>query len=132
MPDPSTTSFRWLRSGSEAFPPMLAAIESAKQSIRFEKYIFSSSPPDDELRDALTPAVQRGVYVQVLLDAVGSFSLPASFWKPFTDAGGKLRWFNPLKIGRISYRDHRKILVCDEQVAFVGGFNIAPEYAGDG
>src|SRR5690349_23872291 len=99
MPDPSTTTFRWLRSGSEAFPPMLAAIESAKHTIRLEMYIFSSSPPGDQFRDALTRAAQRGVYVQVLLDAVGSLTLPASFWKPFTDAGGKLRWFNPLKIG---------------------------------
>lgn len=132
MPDPSTTSFRWLRSGSEAFPAMLAAIESARQSIRLEMYIFSSDPPGDQFRDALTRAAQRGVYVQVLLDAVGSFSLPASFWKSFTAAGGKLRWFNPLKIGRISYRDHRKILVCDDRTAFIGGFNIAPEYAGDG
>ena len=132
MPDLQSTSFQWLRSGNEAFPAMLAAIEAARQSIRLEMYIFSAQPPGDGFRDGLVRAVQRGVYVQVLLDAVGSFSLPSSFWKPFLDAGGKLRWFNPLKLGRISYRDHRKILVCDEQTAFIGGFNIAPEYAGDG
>jgi cardiolipin synthase A/B len=131
MPPP-TTSFRWLRSGGEAFPAMLAAIHAARSSIRLEMYIYSSNPPGDLFREALTLAAQRGVSVQVLLDSVGSFGLSASFWKPFTEAGGKLRWFNPLKIGRISYRDHRKMLVCDEETAFVGGFNIAPEYAGDG
>jgi cardiolipin synthase len=95
-------------------------------------YIYSSQPPGDLFRDALTRAVQRGVHVQVLLDAVGSFSLSTTFWKTFQEAGGNFRRFNPLKIGRISYRDHRKMLVCDEQVAFIGGFNIAPEYNGDG
>ena len=107
MPVPSTTSFRWLRSGSEAFPAMIAAIDAARRSVRLEMYIYSSQPPGDEFRDALTRAARRGVHVQVLLDAIGSLSLPASFWKPLTDAGGKFRWFNPLKIGRLSYRDRK-------------------------
>ena len=132
MPEPLTTSFHWLRSGSEAFPEMLAAIDAARRSIRLEMYIYSSEPPGDRFRDALVRAAQRGVAVRVLNDALGSFGLSANFWKPLTDAGGKFRWFNPIKIGRISYRDHRKILVCDEQTAFIGGFNIAPEYDGDG
>jgi cardiolipin synthase A/B len=95
-------------------------------------YIFSSEPPGLAFRDALVRAAARGVSVRVLLDAVGSFSLPGGFWKPLLDRGGKVNWFNPIKLGRISYRDHRKLLVCDEQTAFVGGFNIAPEYDGDG
>jgi len=126
------TSFHWLRSGNEAFPAMLRAIERATQSVRLETYIFSPGSPGSEFRDALVRAAGRGVKVRVLLDAVGSFGLPSTFWKPLTEAGGKFRWFNPFKFGRFTYRDHRKILVCDEQVAFVGGFNIAPEYVGDG
>jgi cardiolipin synthase len=111
---------------------MLSAIDAARRTLRLEMYIYSSEPPGDEFRDALTRAARRGVQVRVLLDAVGSIGLSAGFWKPLTDAGGQLRWFNPLKIGRMSFRDHRKMLVCDEQTAFVGGFNIAPEYTGDG
>jgi len=111
---------------------MLAAINAARRTIRLEMYIYSSNPPGDEFRDALARAAERGVLVRVLLDALGSIGLSAAFWKPLLDAGGQCRWFNPLKIGRISFRDHRKMLVCDEQTAFVGGFNIAPEYAGDG
>jgi len=126
------TSFRWLRSGEEAFPAMLQAIRAARQSVRLEMYIFSSSPPGDAFRDALVEAAQRGVSVRVLLDAVGSFGLASSFWKPLLDAGGKMKWFNPLTLGRMTYRNHRKNLVCDEHTAFVGGFNIAPEYQGDG
>lgn len=132
MAQTSITSFRWLRSGREAYPAMLAAINAARRSARLEMYAYSSSPPGRQFRDALLRAASRGVRVQVLLDALGCFGLSSSFWKPLTEAGGKFRWFNPLKIGRLAYRDHRKLLVCDEETAFVGGFNIAPEYAGDG
>ncbi len=132
MAESTRTSFRWLRCGNEAYPAMLAAIDSARRSVRLEMYTYSSNPPGDQFRAALIRAVRRGVHSQILLDAVGSFGLSSSFWKPFTEAGGKFRWFNPLKIGRIAYRDHRKLLVCDEETAFVGGFNIAPEYVGDG
>jgi cardiolipin synthase len=121
-----------LNSGNEAFPAMLQAIERARQTVRLEMYIFSAHPPGSEFRDALVRAAGRGVQVQVLLDALGSFGLASNFWKPLTEAGGAFRWFNPLKLGRFTYRDHRKMLVCDEKVAFVGGFNIAPEYVGDG
>src|SRR5436309_13585141 len=132
MAETSTTSFHWLRSGKEAYPAMLAAIDAARRSVRLEMYAYSSSPPGDQCRRTLLQAVRRGVQVQILLDSFGSFGLSSSFWKPLTEAGGKFRWFNPLKIGRIAYRDHRKLLVCDEETAFVGGFNIAPQYAGDG
>jgi cardiolipin synthase A/B len=132
VPEPTPTSFRWLRTGGEAFAAMLKAIDHARQSVRLEMYIYAEAPPGERFRAALVRAAQRGLDVRVLLDAVGSFALSSGFWKPLTDAGGKFRWFNPLKLGRMTYRDHRKLLVCDEQAGFVGGFNIAPEYEGDG
>jgi cardiolipin synthase len=55
-----------------------------------------------------------------------------AIWHPLTDAGGEVRWFNPLSLNRLGIRNHRKLLVCDGFEAFVGGFNIAPEYEGDG
>jgi cardiolipin synthase len=67
-----------------------------------------------------------------LIDALGSLNLRESFWDPLLAVGGQFKWFNPLKLQRLSYRDHRKILVCDDRVAFIGGLNIAPEYQGDG
>lgn len=111
---------------------MLAAIESAQHSVRLEKYIFS---PDDLgrcFRDALVQARERGLQVRVLLDAVGSFGLGGSFWLPLTDRGGEVRFFNPIALNRFGIRNHRKLLVCDADVAFIGGFNIAAEYDGDG
>ena len=125
-------TFRWLPTGQEALAAMLESISAAKKSIRLEFYIFTAASPGREFLDALIAARQRQVTVQVLIDAVGSFGLPQSFWKPLLEAGGEFRWFNPIQFERLSYRNHRKILVVDEQTAFIGGFNIAPEYDGDG
>jgi cardiolipin synthase len=58
--------------------------------------------------------------------------LPAGYWEPLHNAGGEVRQFNPINLNRLWIRNHRKLLVCDRRVAFVGGFNIAPEYEGDG
>ncbi|MST94483.1 MAG: hypothetical protein EXS33_04300 [Pedosphaera sp.] len=125
-------TFRWLHTGHEALTAMLAAIRAARRSIRLEFYIFSAAPPGREFLEALVEARQRQVRVQVLIDAVGSFGLPQSFWKPLLAAGGEFRWFNSIQFARLGYRNHRKILVVDEQTACIGGFNIAPEYNGDG
>jgi cardiolipin synthase len=127
-----TATFRWLRTGEEAFAAMLQAIEAATQSIRLETYIYEASPIGERFRDALTRARQRGVQVHVLVDALGSVRLPTSFWDALVKAEGQFAWFNPLSLQRWSYRDHRKMLVCDRTVAFIGGFNIAEAYNGDG
>ncbi len=123
---------KWFCTGHKIFPAMLEAIERAQRSVFLETYIFSTGPLGDRFRDALVQARLRGVKVQVLIDALGSYSLSSGFWKPLSGVGGEVRRFNPLALNRIGIRDHRKLLVCDEQVAFVGGFNIAPEYDGDG
>jgi len=131
--DPSRqTDFQWLHSGAEALAEMLAAIGAAVRSVRLEMYIFDPSPVADQFRDALVAAARRGARVQVLLDAFGSMSLPDSSWESLRAAGGQARWFNPESLNRFGIRDHRKILVCDDALAFIGGFNIAAEYQGDG
>ncbi|HVK57503.1 MAG TPA: phosphatidylserine/phosphatidylglycerophosphate/cardiolipin synthase family protein [Candidatus Kapabacteria bacterium] len=126
------TGFRWLETVDEAFEVMLPAIDAATTSIRLEVYIYRVSPVGETLRDALIRACQRRVKVQVLIDALGSISLPEKFWDPFIQAGGEFRWFNPLKLKRLGFRNHRKLLVIDDKIGFVGGFNVAPEYQGDG
>lgn len=111
---------------------MLAAIDAATESVRLETYIFAVSPLGERFRDALMRAQIRGARVQVLVDGLGSYSLPAAFWDRLRNTGAEVRVFNPLSLNRLAIRNHRKLLVCDERVAFVGGFNIAPEYDGDG
>jgi len=125
-------TFRWLRTGEDAFVAMLEAIEAATESIRLEIYIFEAGLMGARFRQALVQARQRGVAVQVLVDALGSIRLATSFWEPLVKAQGEFAWFNPISLQRWSYRDHRKILICDQTVAFIGGFNIADSYNGDG
>jgi cardiolipin synthase A/B len=114
------------------FPALLGAIASAQKTIRFEIYIYAGDELGTQFRDALISARRRGVNVRVLIDALGSLTLSASFWEPLITVGGEVRWFNPVLLKRFGFRDHRKMLVCDEEIAFVGGFNIAMQYKGDG
>ncbi len=111
---------------------MLAAIESARESVRLETYIYAGDSIGQRFRDALIKARRRGARVSVLFDALGSLNLPNSFFDPLRAAGGEARRFNATLLSRFGIRDHRKLLICDEKVAFVGGFNIAREYEGDG
>jgi cardiolipin synthase len=132
LAEPVAADWTWFCSGREIFAAMLAAIEAAQQSVSLETYIFASDPVGEEFRGALVRARQRGARVRVLVDALGSIGLPGAFWQPLRAAGGEVRLFNPLALDRLGMRNHRKLLVCDERVAFVGGFNIASEYDGDG
>ena len=132
MSSPQGMRWNWLRTGDEIFPAMLAAIDAARESVCLEIYIYSAGALGLRFRDALTRAAERGVRVRVLVDAGGSLGLPDDFWSPLRAAGGEARFFNPLALRRFGIRNHRKLLACDDRVAFVGGFNIAPEYEGDG
>jgi cardiolipin synthase A/B len=128
----ANTTRNWMRTGDQVFPEMLAAIDAAQTSVCLEIYFFAAGPLGERFRDALVGSRQRGARVRVLVDAVGSFGLSSGFWEPLRAAGGEVRVFNPLALNRFWIRNHRKLLICDERVAFVGGFNIAPEYEGDG
>ncbi len=132
MPDSKVMTFAWLVTGDQAFAAAGDAIDAARRSVRLEAYTYAESELGIRTLTSLRAARQRGVQVRVLVDAVGSIELPDSFWAPLRAVGGEVRWFNPLSLERFAIRDHRKLLVCDERVAFLGGFNIAPEYEGDG
>jgi len=130
--DSKTAVIRWLCEGREIFPSMLEAIAAARKSIRLEIYIYSDGKVGRQFLEALTAAAHRGVQVQVLVDAIGSWLLPGDFFNPLIAQGGEARRFNPLHPLRFGVRDHRKLLICDGAVVFIGGFNMADEYAGDG
>ncbi len=126
------TNFNWLCTGREVFPAMLAAIDGARESVCLETYTYAPDHLGQQFRAALVNARKRGARVSVLFDALGSLSLPTGFFEPLRAVGGQIRRFNPVWLSRFGIRDHRKLLVCDEKVAFVGGFNIAADYEGDG
>jgi cardiolipin synthase A/B len=131
-PDAEPTVMRWLFGGREIFPGMLGAINAARKSIRLETYIYSDGKVGRQFLEALTSAASRGVHVQVLVDAIGSWLLPDDFFKPLIAHGGEVRRFNPIHPLRFGVRNHRKLLICDEAGCFIGGFNMSDEYDGDG
>ncbi len=122
------TTVRLLKNGSEAFPAMFKAIDRASSCIAFEMYLVADDKTGRELREHLTKAAKRGIGVMVLVDAWGSLYLADEFWDPLREAGGMVRWFRPISRGLLPFRDHRKMLLVDDRIAFIGGLNVANEY----
>jgi cardiolipin synthase len=122
-----------LRAGGETYPAMLAALASAQRSICFETYILAADRTGDRFKAVLLERVKAGVAVRIIYDAVGSFGLPESWVDDLRRAGCEVIDFNPIapwrRRFRLSHRDHRKIIVVDDRVAFTGGLNIANDYA---
>lgn len=127
------TKARALLNGDEIFPPMLAAIRSAKVSITFETYIYWSGDIGRAFADALAERARRGVKVHVLLDWVGSAPMDDELVAVMTRAGVQVRRFHPphwSHLGRMNNRTHRKLLVVDGRVGFTGGVGVAPQWTG--
>lgn len=123
---------RWLSTVDEAYDEMQRCIDGATLSVRLETYILREEGPAERFRDALLRARGRGVRVRVLLDAFGSEEVREEFIAPLRAAGARVARFNPQRYLRLTFRNHRKLLVVDGEAAVVGGFNIGPEYEGDG
>jgi cardiolipin synthase len=124
----SMTAVRLLKNGSEIFPAMFDSIDRAVICVGLEMYIFADDGTGRAFRDCLVSAAKRGVQVKVMVDAVGSWSLPESFWDELRNAGGVARPFRPVSRGMFFFRNHRKVLLVDDHVAYIGGMNIADEY----
>jgi len=118
-----------LKSGAEYFPAVEAAIDAARAEVRFETYIYVDDEVGVRIAAALKRAAARGVHVSVMLDAFGSRTLPAPFIADLEASGVRVRLFRPapswitLRRSRLR-RLHRKIVLVDGRVAFVGGLNI--------
>ncbi len=114
--------------GDEAFPAMLAAIDSAERTITLLSYIFDSDLAGRRFLAALRAAVERGVQVRVLIDDVGTRYARPSMARLLREAGVPVATFLPTRLSlRFRYanlRNHRKILVVDGRYGFTGGMNV--------
>ncbi len=122
---------RLLIDGPAAFSAMKAAIERARSRVLLESYIVEDSRMADELSALLARKVAQGTTVALLYDAVGSRGIDAAYFGRLAEAGVAVCKFNPLNplerpgYWGINHRDHRKVLVVDDEVAFAGGINIS-------
>lgn len=123
-----------LQNGESTFSEMIRAIENAKDHIHMEYFIIKDSHIGRMLQATLIKKAKEGVEVRLIYDAVGSFRLGKDFLNPLREAGVHLKVFLPVTLpffgSRLNYRNHRKILVVDGTIGFVGGLNIGDEYLG--
>lgn len=114
--------------GDEAYPPMLEAIRSAERTLSLSTYIFDRDEAGQEFEEALAEAVERGVEVRVLIDAMGArYSLPTivgSLRHRGVTTERFMRSLSPAGLPFLNLRNHRKILVADGRLGFAGGINI--------
>lgn len=124
-----------LEDGPATYRAMLAAIATAKDHIHLETYIIDDDEVGKQFADALIAKQQKGVQVHLIHDSVGTLGTPDEFFKRLTDAGIKVLEFNPInpaqarKNWELNERDHRKLLIVDGRIAFLGGINISGVYS---
>lgn len=123
-----------LINGYETFREMLKSINEAKHHIHMEYFIIKDSDIGRRFQRALIKKAKEGLEIRIIYDAVGCWKLKEDFFGPLREAGVKLKPFLPVTLpffgNRLNYRNHRKILVVDGKVGFVGGLNIGDEYLG--
>jgi len=126
---------QWLASGGDFFAAATAAIAAARHHVHCVVYIFRPDAAGQRFLQLLVEARHRGVEVLLLYDSVGSFGLKAQHLAALRAAGGRAEAFLPLLWKRrpftMNLRNHRKLLVVDGEVGFVGGRNIGDEYLTD-
>nr|WP_280639930.1 cardiolipin synthase ClsB [Pseudomonas sp. RGM2987] len=125
-----------LENGEEYFPRVFEAIRRAQTEILLETFILFEDKVGYELRDLLIDAAQRGVRITVSLDGFGCGELSTGFLTSLSDAGVRLQMFDPaprhLGIRTNWFRRlHRKVVVVDGVIAFIGGINFSADHLGD-
>lgn len=122
-----------LRNGARIFPAMLRAIEEAEVSVELLTYVYWTGEVAEKFAETLANKAGSGVHVRVLLDAFGAKSIENRLIERMKRAGVVVRWFRPFdwRVWRNDNRTHRKVLVCDGEIAFTGGVGIAEEWDGD-
>lgn len=130
----TATQTRVLTNGEETFAAIFAELEKAEHHIHLEYYIVRDDDIGQRLKQILMGKAKKGVHVRFLYDAVGSWQLSKTYIQEMREAGVDIIPFSPVRLpflnNKINFRNHRKIIVVDGKVGFVGGLNIGDEYLG--
>jgi cardiolipin synthase A/B len=124
-------SIEVLANGENFYEAELAAIRSAKRNVNLEGYIFHHGDVANRFLDALSERARRGVEVRVVIDAMGSFRTSKNYFKPLTEAGGRVEWYHALRWNnwtRVNNRTHREMLIVDGEIGFIGGAGIDDQW----
>ncbi|ANQ64771.1 cardiolipin synthase [Staphylococcus equorum] len=120
--------------GREKFDALIKDINEAKEYIHIQYYIFRNDDLGKRILIALEQKLEQGLEVKMLYDDMGSRSLSLKDFKSFRNKGGKVEAFFPSKLPlinlRVNYRNHRKLVIIDGHIGYIGGFNVGDEYLG--
>jgi cardiolipin synthase len=125
-----------LKDGSATYAAMFAAIRKATNHVNLETYIFEDDEVGRKFSDLLIEMQGKGVQVSVIHDSVGTLGTPRAFFERLEAAGIRTLEFNPVNPlegknkSALDHRDHRKLLIVDGRMAFLGGINISSVYSG--
>lgn len=121
-----------LHNGDQTFASIVKALESARESIHIEYYIFCEDKVGNYIAELLEKRAREGIEVRLIFDAVGSWKLSKEFISRLRASGVEVGRFSPITFPYLThylnYRNHRKIVVVDGRIAFTGGINIAERY----
>ena len=121
-----------LNNGEETFRAIFKSIGIAKKYIHVEYYIIEKGELANRLKELLIAKAKEGVEVRVIYDDVGSWSLPKSYIREMRATGIQIYPFLPVRFplftNKVNYRNHRKIVVVDGEIGFIGGLNFADRY----
>lgn len=125
-----------LQDGPATYKAMFKAMRAAKDHINMETYIFEDDEVGRQFADLLLERQTAGIQVNLIYDSVGCINTPKEFFTRLSDAGISVLEFNPVnpfavrkKKWLLNNRDHRKLLIVDGRVAFLGGINISESYS---
>jgi cardiolipin synthase len=125
----------WLPAARSFVAEAIAAIDAARLHVHCVVYILRGDDAGQRFLAALARASQRGVVVRLLFDSLGSWGITSAHLAPLRAAGGRAEAFLPLLWKRrpftVNLRNHRKLLVVDGEIGFVGGRNVGDEYFTD-
>ncbi|MFO0788968.1 MAG: cardiolipin synthase [Pirellulales bacterium] len=134
MPFTSHNDATLLVDGHEAFPSMFAGIEAAETYVIVQFYIIRDDELGKQLKEILVRKAREGVAVYLLYDEIGSYYLTRQYKRDLAEAGALVLPFRTSRGLRnrfqINFRNHRKIVIVDGKVAWVGGLNVGDEYVG--
>lgn len=121
-----------LLNGEEKFQALFNSLENATHHIHLSYFIFKDDEIGEDVLKILTRKVSEGVEVRVILDGMGSLSVSGKFMKRIRNAGIQAEWFFPIRFpfitSKLNLRYHRKIVVVDGSIGYLGGLNIGDEY----
>ena len=121
--------------GYDMYEALFVDLERAEEYIHLQAYIFGADTVLDRLTELLVRKAEEGVTIRIIYDHLGSYDVPSSYWRRMREAGIQVYAFMrvafPLLSTTVNYRNHRKIVVIDGSIGYVGGMNFAQRYLSD-